>query len=248
MNIKKVFYGIVGCGGFISAVFWLPLTVSIIRKYGVWTAIETTHLLRIVLDLAVVVVCIQAMNQLYRLEKFEKNDNSMQRHASMNKADVVSRNWGLRNPWLFGICMFMGILILGCIVMIGQHLTNNNYALRILNIVIGACGVALSGIPFIPGFLYAKINQIELPISGAIKVMSVVFYAVVFIHHASSSVVRNDISFLFGYYILAAIPVILVQSWCFSKGSALYINYYKKSHSPVTAETGFEMFDGSDNR
>lgn len=59
-SLKKAFYVAVGVGAITSGIVWMPGTRAVIAQYGVLEAIYTTHIPRILLDVATVIVCYNA--------------------------------------------------------------------------------------------------------------------------------------------------------------------------------------------
>ncbi len=56
--IKKSLAVLVALGAAYSFFFWLPATQVVIAEYGIVTAMYSTHLPRLILDVATIMVCV----------------------------------------------------------------------------------------------------------------------------------------------------------------------------------------------
>ncbi len=63
-GFKNALYGAVAAGAAYSFSFWLPSTMAIINRYGAGTAMHTTHIPRLCLDVATIAACVIAIYDL----------------------------------------------------------------------------------------------------------------------------------------------------------------------------------------
>jgi hypothetical protein len=62
--LKKILFSMVSVGSILSLCFWAPSTIYVIKEYGVRTAIHSTHLLRIIIDLLTLAAALIALSDM----------------------------------------------------------------------------------------------------------------------------------------------------------------------------------------